>query len=140
MTMAYVLSLWHACAGGCGAWQWIQETSFFATGSADRTIKIWDLASGQLKLTLTGHIEQVRPPAHMCTCECARRHDSACDANNPSVKHMLSVCGQSGAQALAGCAGDRAGAVAPAPLHVLLRPGQAGQVLGPGVQQGEPAH
>ena len=32
---------------------------FFATGSADRTIKIWDLASGQLKLTLTGHIEQV---------------------------------------------------------------------------------
>ena len=31
---------------------------WFATGSADRTIKIWDLASGQLKLTLTGHIEQ----------------------------------------------------------------------------------
>ena len=33
--------------------------NWFATGSADRTIKIWDLASGQLKLTLTGHIEQV---------------------------------------------------------------------------------
>ncbi|GLI63421.1 hypothetical protein VaNZ11_006389 [Volvox africanus] len=32
---------------------------WFATGSADRTIKIWDMASGQLKLTLTGHIEQV---------------------------------------------------------------------------------
>lgn len=32
---------------------------WFATGSADRTIKIWDLATGQLKLTLTGHIEQV---------------------------------------------------------------------------------
>mmetsp|Transcript_21356 Transcript_21356/g.36381 ORF Transcript_21356/g.36381 Transcript_21356/m.36381 type:complete len:490 (-) Transcript_21356:608-2077(-) len=32
---------------------------WFATGSADRTIKIWDLASGELKLTLTGHIEQV---------------------------------------------------------------------------------
>lgn len=32
---------------------------WFCTGSADRTIKIWDLASGQLKLTLTGHIEQV---------------------------------------------------------------------------------
>jgi pleiotropic regulator 1 len=33
--------------------------AWFATGSADRTIKIWDLASGQLRLTLTGHIEQV---------------------------------------------------------------------------------
>jgi len=29
---------------------------WFATGSADRTIKIWDLASGTLKLSLTGHI------------------------------------------------------------------------------------
>jgi len=32
---------------------------WFVTGSADRTIRIWDLATGQLKLTLTGHIEQV---------------------------------------------------------------------------------
>jgi pleiotropic regulator 1 len=32
---------------------------WFATGSADRTIKIWDLASGTLKLTLTGHVNTV---------------------------------------------------------------------------------
>lgn len=36
------------------------SNEWFVTGSADRTIKVWDLASGQLKLTLTGHIEQVR--------------------------------------------------------------------------------
>lgn len=33
---------------------------WFATGSADRTIKIWDLASRTLKLTLTGHVAAVR--------------------------------------------------------------------------------
>uniref|UniRef100_A0AAY4A8T0 Pleiotropic regulator 1 n=1 Tax=Denticeps clupeoides TaxID=299321 RepID=A0AAY4A8T0_9TELE len=33
---------------------------WFVTGSADRTIKIWDLASGRLKLSLTGHISTVR--------------------------------------------------------------------------------
>lgn len=36
------------------------SNQWFATGSADRTIKIWDLASGTLKLTLTGHIATVR--------------------------------------------------------------------------------
>lgn len=45
---------------------WVRSIAFdpsnqwFCTGSADRTIKIWDLASGKLKLTLTGHIEQIR--------------------------------------------------------------------------------
>mmetsp|Transcript_14155 Transcript_14155/g.18538 ORF Transcript_14155/g.18538 Transcript_14155/m.18538 type:complete len:493 (+) Transcript_14155:31-1509(+) len=51
---------------------WVRAISFdpsnewFATGSADRTIKIWDLAKctagveGGLKLTLTGHINCVR--------------------------------------------------------------------------------
>lgn len=34
--------------------------SWFATGSVDRTIKIWDLAARTLKLTLTGHIAAVR--------------------------------------------------------------------------------
>ncbi|CAN8259089.1 unnamed protein product [Cochlearia groenlandica] len=36
------------------------SNEFFCTGSADRTIKIWDVATGDLKLTLTGHIGQVR--------------------------------------------------------------------------------
>jgi len=33
---------------------------WFCTGSADRTIKIWDLATSKLKLSLTGHISTVR--------------------------------------------------------------------------------
>jgi len=38
------------------------SNEWFATGggAADRTVKIWDLASGTLKLTLTGHISDVR--------------------------------------------------------------------------------
>jgi len=36
------------------------NNEYFATGSSDRTIKIWNLASGQLMHTLTGHIMGVR--------------------------------------------------------------------------------
>lgn len=45
---------------------WVRSVAFepgnewFCTGSADRTIKIWEVATGKLKLTLTGHIEQIR--------------------------------------------------------------------------------
>eukprot|EP01128_Nolandella_sp_AFSM9_P005857 TRINITY_DN2922_c0_g1_i1.p1 TRINITY_DN2922_c0_g1~~TRINITY_DN2922_c0_g1_i1.p1 ORF type:complete len:464 (-),score=97.93 TRINITY_DN2922_c0_g1_i1:16-1407(-) len=45
---------WVRCAHVEPANEW------FVTGSADRTIKLWDLASGTLKLTLTGHIATVR--------------------------------------------------------------------------------
>ena len=33
---------------------------WFASGAGDRTIKIWDLVTGGLRLTLTGHISTVR--------------------------------------------------------------------------------
>ncbi len=33
---------------------------WFVSGAADRTIKVWDLAAGTLKVTLTGHIGAVR--------------------------------------------------------------------------------
>lgn len=34
--------------------------AWFASGAGDRVIKIWDLATGELKLSLTGHISTVR--------------------------------------------------------------------------------
>ncbi|ODV60678.1 mRNA splicing protein PRP46, partial [Ascoidea rubescens DSM 1968] len=36
------------------------DNQWFASGSVDSTMKIWDLASRKLKLTLTGHIMAVR--------------------------------------------------------------------------------
>lgn len=56
---------WKAYRVISGHQGWVRSVAFdpsndwFATGSGDRTIKIWDVASGTLKLTLTGHIEQV---------------------------------------------------------------------------------
>jgi pleiotropic regulator 1 len=63
---------WELSAVVSGHLGWVRCIAFdpsnewFATGSADRTIKIWDLAKccagaeGGLKLTLTGHISSVR--------------------------------------------------------------------------------
>lgn len=36
------------------------SNEFFVTGAADRSVVVWDLATGQRKLTLTGHISTVR--------------------------------------------------------------------------------
>ncbi|QLL30958.1 hypothetical protein HG536_0A07730 [Torulaspora globosa] len=36
------------------------DNEWFATGSDDTTVKVWDLASGRLKLTLSGHVMAVR--------------------------------------------------------------------------------
>ncbi|CAI4223604.1 unnamed protein product [Auanema sp. JU1783] len=36
------------------------QNQWFASGGADRIIKIWDLPTGKLKLSLTGHISSVR--------------------------------------------------------------------------------
>lgn len=36
------------------------QTVFVFAGAADRVIKVWDLASGKLKVSLTGHVSVVR--------------------------------------------------------------------------------
>ena len=36
------------------------DNEWFATGSSDTTIKLWDLGTGKLKVTLSGHIMSVR--------------------------------------------------------------------------------
>eukprot|EP01038_Epipyxis_sp_PR26KG_P004626 gene4626-6505_t len=63
---------WQLSAVISGHLGWVRSIAidpsneWFATGSADRTIKIWDLAKccagveGGLKLTLTGHINAIR--------------------------------------------------------------------------------
>ncbi|XP_014224937.1 pleiotropic regulator 1-like [Trichogramma pretiosum] len=55
---------------------------WFATGSADRIIKVWDLASGQLKISLTGHISSVRglafSPRHPYLFSCGEDKQVKC--------------------------------------------------------------
>ena len=64
----------------CAAVDWSNE--WFCTGSADRTIKIWSLHSGALKLTLTGHISAVRAlavsPTHSYLFSCAEDKKVCC--------------------------------------------------------------
>lgn len=55
---------------------------WFATGSNDRIIKIWDLASSQLKLSLTGHVSTVRglavSPRHPYLFSCGEDKQVKC--------------------------------------------------------------
>ncbi|XP_064636894.1 pleiotropic regulator 1-like [Lineus longissimus] len=66
---------------------------WFATGSADRVIKIWDLASGTLKLSLTGHISTVRglavSPRHPYLFSCGEDKQVKCwDLEyNKTIRH-----------------------------------------------------
>ena len=68
-TVSFDAPVWHppwklmrVISGHLG---WVRSIAFspdndwFCTGSVDRTIKIWDVASGALRLTLTGHINTV---------------------------------------------------------------------------------
>lgn len=58
------------------------ENQWFASGAADRTIKVWDLASSKLKLTLTGHIMAVRgiviSPRHPYMFSCSEDKTVKC--------------------------------------------------------------
>lgn len=55
---------------------------WFASGAGDRTIKIWDMPTGTLKLTLTGHISTVRglavSPRHPYLFSCAEDKKVKC--------------------------------------------------------------
>ncbi|PSN73274.1 pre-mRNA-splicing factor prp46 [Corynespora cassiicola Philippines] len=58
------------------------DNQWFASGAADRTIKIWDLVSGTLKLSLTGHISAVRglavSPRHPYLFSCGEDKQVKC--------------------------------------------------------------
>ncbi|CAB3246713.1 unnamed protein product [Arctia plantaginis] len=55
---------------------------WFATGAADRVIKIWDLSSGKLKVSLTGHVSTVRglevSPRHPYLFSCGEDRQVKC--------------------------------------------------------------
>ena len=44
-----------------------------ALGKPDRTIQLWDIASKQLRATLTGHVREVTPWHSARTARCWRR-------------------------------------------------------------------
>jgi hypothetical protein len=58
------------------------SNDWFCTGSSDRTIKLWETGTGQLKLTLTGHIEQVTglavSPRHPYMFSCSLDKEVKC--------------------------------------------------------------
>lgn len=64
---------------------------WFATGAGDRVIKIWDLASGELRLSLTGHISTVRGLAvssrHPYLFSCGE--DKVSSSQSPSVSRII---------------------------------------------------
>lgn len=59
---------------------------WFATGAGDRVIKVWDLASGELKLSLTGHISTVRGLA------VSSRHPYLFSCGEDKVGHLFIIC------------------------------------------------
>jgi pleiotropic regulator 1 len=69
------------------------NNSWISTGSNDKTIKIWDTATGQLKLTLTGHVSSVRglcaSPRHPYLFSCGEDRQTKCWdlESNTVVRH-----------------------------------------------------
>ncbi len=82
---------------------------WFATGAGDRVVKIWDLASGELKLSLTGHISTVRglavSPRHPYLFSCGEDK-----VREPNIAHH----------------------------HLTFQMHADGEVLGSGVEQSHP--
>jgi pleiotropic regulator 1 len=78
------------------------DNQFFVSGGGDRVVKLWDLASGQLKLSLTGHI--------------SGKLSRSLDLRTHTKRNS--------------CARSRS--IKPESLSFHLRRGQDGQMLGPG--------